>query len=116
MCDREHLLTTCINADFVWKELENRLQPLFLGNIKRTEKIYGASEEDNSTRKQKNLVLLAAKIEIRRAYLEERPTTISSIMEKLKEWQKIEESICKKPSQIDQVRKLYHFLTYAVQR
>ena len=78
--------------------------------------MYGASEEDNSTRKQKNLVLLAAKIEIRRAYLEERPTTISNIMEKLNEWQKIEEGICKKPSQIDHVRKLYHFLTYAVQR
>ena len=82
----------------------------------RTEKMYGASEEDNSTRKQKNLLLLAAKIEIRRAYLEERPTAISNIMEKLNEWEKIEKSICKKPSQADYVRKLYHFLTYAVQR
>ena len=55
VCDREHLLTTCMNADFVWKELEKRLQPLFLGIIKGTEKMYGASEEDDSLEGKRTL-------------------------------------------------------------
>ena len=111
----EHLLEKCpLNADFVWKRLEQTLQPLFLGNISTSEKRYGASEEDASTRNQKNLVILAAKMEIRRAYLDERPTNMANIFETLTEWKKFEEKTCHKPSQVDKINKRFHFLTYAM--
>ena len=90
------------------------VEPIFLGNISISEKLYGASEEDESTRQQKNLVILAAKMEIRRAYLDVRPANVANIFETLLEWKKCEQKICTKPSQLDRVEKLFHFLTYAM--
>ena len=114
MCDTEHLLEKCVNANFVWSRLEQIMQPLILGKISKMEKLYGAFEEDESTRQQKNLVYLAAKCEIRRAYLDVRPTNIANILDTLSEWKKIETKICGKPSQIYKINKLCHFLTYAI--